>query len=55
MPGRYFVECYVARSREQGDYAMHLLRLLDFVVYGTPAGKGSVRVDADVEAELVEP
>ena len=55
MPGRYFVECYVARSREQGDYAMHLLRLLDFVVYGTPSGKGSVRVDADVEAEVVEP
>ena len=54
LPGRYFVQCYVARSREQGDVAMHLLRLFDFVVYGTPSGKGSVYVDADVEAE-VEP
>jgi ABC-2 type transport system ATP-binding protein len=53
LPGRYFVQCYVARSREQGDYAMHLLRLLDFVVYGTPSGKGSVSMHADVEAELV--
>jgi ABC-2 type transport system ATP-binding protein len=52
LPGRYFVECFVARSREQGDYAMHRLRLLDFVVYGTPKGKGLVSVDADVEAEV---
>jgi ABC-2 type transport system ATP-binding protein len=52
LPGRYFVQCYVARSREQGDYAMHLLRLLAFVVYGTPTGKGSVSMHADVEAEL---
>ena len=52
LPGRYFVECYVARSREQGDYAMHRLRLLDFVVYGTPKGKGLVSVDADIEAEV---
>ncbi|HWM12435.1 MAG TPA: ABC transporter ATP-binding protein [Solirubrobacteraceae bacterium] len=54
LPGRYFVECYVARSREQGDYAMHRLRLLDFVVFGTSRGKGLVSVDADVAAE-VEP
>jgi hypothetical protein len=53
VPGRYFVHCYAARSREQGDVALHQLRLFDFVVYGpTGAGKGSVRVDADVEATL---
>jgi hypothetical protein len=52
-PGRYFVHCYAARSREQGDIALHQLRLFDFVVYGpTGAGKGSVVVDADVEATL---
>ena len=28
VPGRYFVHCYVARSREHGDIAMHRLRLL---------------------------
>ena len=37
---------------EQGDVALHQLRLLDFVVYGIPQGKGIVAVDADVEAEL---
>jgi ABC-type polysaccharide/polyol phosphate transport system ATPase subunit len=52
LPGRYFVECFVARSRVQGDIALHRLRLLEFVVYGTPQGKGVVNVDADVEAEL---
>jgi ABC-type polysaccharide/polyol phosphate transport system ATPase subunit len=52
LPGRYFVECYVARSRAQGDVALHRLRLLEFVVYGTPLGKGVVEVDADVTAEL---
>jgi ABC-type polysaccharide/polyol phosphate transport system ATPase subunit len=54
LPGRYFVHGYVARNRTQGDYALHHVRLLDFVVYGTPSGKGSVSVHADVEA-TVEP
>jgi ABC-type polysaccharide/polyol phosphate transport system ATPase subunit len=54
LPGRYFVQCYAARSREQGDVAMHLLQLLAFGVSGTPTRKGSVSVDADVEVE-VEP
>jgi ABC-2 type transport system ATP-binding protein len=51
-PGRYFLNCYTARSREQGDVAMHMLRLLEFSVRGTPAGKGSVSVDADVVVVL---
>jgi ABC-type polysaccharide/polyol phosphate transport system ATPase subunit len=51
-PGRYFVHCYAARSREQGDIALHQLRLFDFVVYGPQRWKGSVSVDADVEATL---
>jgi ABC-2 type transport system ATP-binding protein len=53
LPGRYFVQCFVARSRDQGDVALHQLRLFDFVVYGTPTGKGVVIMDADVEAEVV--
>jgi ABC-2 type transport system ATP-binding protein len=51
-PGRYFLHCYAARSREQGDIALHQLRLFDFVVYGSETGKGSVMVNADVEAAL---
>ena len=41
-PGRYFVHCYAARSREHGDIALHQLRLFDFVVYGPERWKGSV-------------
>jgi ABC-type polysaccharide/polyol phosphate transport system ATPase subunit len=51
-PGRYYVHCYAARSREQGDIALHQVRLFDFVVYGPTAGKGSMIVNTDVEATL---
>jgi hypothetical protein len=54
LPGRYFVNCWITRNRAQGDVALHVLRLLDFVVYGTKPGPGNVAVRADVEA-VVEP
>lgn len=50
LPGRYFVNCWIARNRQQGDVALHVLRLMDFVVYGTRPGPGNVTVAADVEA-----
>ncbi len=52
LPGRYSVQGFVARSREQGDYAMHRLRLLEFTVVGTQTAKGNVQVDADLAAEV---
>ena len=52
LPGRYFVNCWISRNRNQGDLALHVVRLLDFVVYGTRSGPGSVSVRADVEARL---
>jgi hypothetical protein len=52
LPGRYFVNCMISRNRTQGDLALHVIRLLDFVVYGTRPGPGSVSVRADVEADL---
>jgi ABC-type polysaccharide/polyol phosphate transport system ATPase subunit len=52
VPGRYFVTCWVSRTRSEGDFAMQTLRLLDFYVYGTRPGPGSVTVQADVEAVL---
>ena len=52
LPGRYFVTCLVSRNRTQGDLAIHHGRLLDFVVYGTRPGSGSVSVDTDVAVEL---
>jgi hypothetical protein len=42
----------IARNRSQGDIALHMMRLLDFVVYGTQPGPGNVSVDADVKATL---
>jgi ABC-2 type transport system ATP-binding protein len=52
LPGRYFVNCWISRNRAQGDLALHVVRLLDFVVYGTRPGPGSVAVEADVEATV---
>ena len=52
VPGRYFVTCWVSRTRTEGDFAMQALRLLDFYVYGTRPGPGSITVRADVEAVL---
>jgi hypothetical protein len=52
LPGRYFINCWISRNRTQGDLALHVVRLLDFVVYGTRPGPGSVAVEADVEATV---
>jgi ABC-type polysaccharide/polyol phosphate transport system ATPase subunit len=50
LPGRYFVNCWITRNRTQGDLALHVVRLLEFVVFGTRPGPGDVTVKADVEA-----
>ena len=50
LPGRYFVSCWISRNRAHGDLALHILRLLDFVVYGTRRAPGSVSVESDVRA-----
>ena len=42
----------VSRNRTQGDLALHLLGLLDFVVYGTRPGAGSVSVKTDLAVEV---
>jgi ABC-2 type transport system ATP-binding protein len=52
VPGHYHVHCFIARNRTQGDLALHFVRLLDFDVYGTRPGPGSVSVRADVEVAL---
>jgi ABC-2 type transport system ATP-binding protein len=54
LPGHYYVSSIISRNRTMGDLALHALRLLDFVVYGTKPGPGSVSIEADVQA-LVEP
>jgi ABC-2 type transport system ATP-binding protein len=54
VPGKYFLDCWVRRSRERGDLAVQGLRLHEFVVYGTGARDGVVSVSTDVEAVPVE-
>ena len=42
-PGATRVSCLISRNRTQGDLALHAVRLLDFVVYGTRPGPGQRR------------
>jgi ABC-2 type transport system ATP-binding protein len=53
-PGRYLVNCWVARSRNPGDWALQPIKLLNFVVFGAQQSPGVVSVHADVEAVLEE-
>jgi ABC-2 type transport system ATP-binding protein len=52
LPNRYAIECWISRSREEGELAIHILRLLDFFVFGTKPGAGNVVANAEVEAAL---
>jgi ABC-2 type transport system ATP-binding protein len=53
-PGRYHVSAWFFRNRTAGDLALHTLRLLEFTVYGTEVGAGSVELDDDVRAVVVD-
>jgi ABC-type polysaccharide/polyol phosphate transport system ATPase subunit len=55
LPGRYRVSAWVSRNRAGGDLALHTLGLLDFTVFGTEPGAGSVRLKDDVRATVVPP
>lgn len=52
LPGRYFIDLWVARDRDEGSLAMQRTHLLDFVVYGTRPGAGNVWVHNDVTASV---
>jgi ABC-type polysaccharide/polyol phosphate transport system ATPase subunit len=52
LPGRYYVECWISREHGRAQLALHVLRLLSFLVYGTHRGPGSVSVQTEVEAVL---
>jgi len=52
LPGRYVVRAMISRNRAFGDLALHVLRLIEFVVYGTEPGAGTVSVDTDIEATI---
>ena len=54
-PGRYQLACWVGRSRVQGDSAVQVMRMLDFVVYGTVSAAGMITVDGDIDVQLRGP
>jgi hypothetical protein len=54
LPGRYHIVSWISRNRAAGDLAMHALRLLEFMVYGTEPGPGSLQLRDDVRAEIVD-
>jgi ABC-2 type transport system ATP-binding protein len=52
LPGRYSISSMISRNRSFGDLALHVLRLVQFVVYGTEPGPGSLAVEVDTEATV---
>jgi ABC-type polysaccharide/polyol phosphate transport system ATPase subunit len=50
LPGRYSIGCFISHNRGPGDLALHVLRLLEFSVYGTGRGPGKIAVDGRLEA-----
>jgi ABC-type polysaccharide/polyol phosphate transport system ATPase subunit len=51
-PGRYHFRAMISRNRTAGDLALHVLRLLDFVVFGTQPGPGPVAVRGEIETSV---
>jgi ABC-2 type transport system ATP-binding protein len=54
LPGSYYVNAWILRNHTTGDLALHAVRLLEFVVYGTERGPGSVQLQDDVRVEIVD-
>jgi ABC-2 type transport system ATP-binding protein len=53
LPGRYHIGTWVVRNRTAGDLALHAMRLLEFTVYGTQQGPGSIQLNDDVRAVVL--
>jgi ABC-type polysaccharide/polyol phosphate transport system ATPase subunit len=53
VPARYAMECWISRNREEGAMAIHVLRLLDFFVFGTKPGAGNISMTGNVQT-LIE-
>jgi hypothetical protein len=52
VPGRYTFQCWISRLQERGGMAIHILRLVDFFVYGTRPGAGSVAISGEVDVVI---
>jgi ABC-2 type transport system ATP-binding protein len=53
VPGRYFLDIWIRRSREGGDVALQCVRAIQFVVYGTAPKHGLVTLQTDIEPEVL--
>ena len=53
-PGQYHVSAWFLRNRTAGDLALHTLRLLEFRVFGTESGPGSIELQEDIRASVVD-
>jgi ABC-type polysaccharide/polyol phosphate transport system ATPase subunit len=54
VPGRYAFQCWISRSHGEAGMGLHILRLIDFAVYGTRPGAGSIAARTEVQA-VIEP
>jgi ABC-type polysaccharide/polyol phosphate transport system ATPase subunit len=54
VPGRYTFQCWISRSHGEAGMGLHIVRLLDFAVYGTRPGAGSIAADTEVRT-VIEP
>ena len=52
LPGRYFIDCWIARHPNDIHIALQNVRLIDFMVYGTRQAPGIVAIDAQAQASL---
>jgi hypothetical protein len=52
VPGRYALECWMSRSRDEGNMAIHVMRLLDFFVFGTRPGAGNITMHGEVRTDV---
>jgi ABC-type polysaccharide/polyol phosphate transport system ATPase subunit len=52
LPGSYSIVAWVAVMRSDEEMAQHVLKLLDFVVFGMERGAGMVSVDGEIEVEV---
>jgi ABC-type polysaccharide/polyol phosphate transport system ATPase subunit len=48
--GRHFIHCGIQSS--QGGISFYLERVLDFVVFGGPPGRGIISLDHEIEAQI---
>jgi ABC-2 type transport system ATP-binding protein len=53
VPGRYFLDIWIRRSREGGDVALQCVRAIQFIVYGTSPKHGLVTLLSDIETEVL--